>query len=460
MTTAQRLYRPPAPEPRAPLPSLLRVLREGEGNLLALVPKAAYEKSVTPLGYSRRSIILINDPDGIQEVMTDPLSIFPKNDLFVGALTPLVGDSIFTSHGERWLRQRKLIDPAFSQMRLNQAFVEMSAAVDHAEQQLEKLAADHGTFSLDVFASQLTADVICRTLFSEPLASDRARAVFKDFALFERSVASVNLWQLIFGKPWSDVRQPQAVLDACERIRGHIRALLAPRLEGSGTGRDDIVQAIIDARDETTGQGFSTEELIDQLGVFFLAGHETTASALTWCFYILSQQPEALARLRREIAEQVGNGPIDFAAVKQLRFTRSLFREVLRLYPPITFIPRVAAETVRIAGTRIKKGAMVMISPWATHRNALLWRDADRFDPERFMNEKAAESRGSSFLSFGLGPRVCVGAGFATVEATLILARLARRFDFLPLAPERVRPVARLTTRPAVEIESRVSVCS
>lgn len=450
------LYRPPAPTPRAPLTSLLRVLREGDGNLLSLVPKAAYSKSVTALGYSRRSIILINDPDAIREIMTDPLEIFPKNDLFVGALSPLVGDSIFTSHSDRWRRQREMIDPAFSQMRLSQAFLQMNESVSSFEAQLDRAAQDQQNISLDVLMSQLTADVICRTLFSEPLASDRARAVFQDFAIFERSVASVSLRQLIFGRPWAEVSQPDAVLDACERIRSHIRALLAPRLASQNPGRDDIVQAIINAKDAESGAGFTEEELVDQLGVFFLAGHETTASALTWSFFLLSQQPAALNRLRDEVTSAVGADPIDFATVKQLKYTRSLFRETLRLYPPITFIPRVAAETTRIAGTRIKRGAMVMISPWATHRNALLWQAADRFDPARFLDERAAESRNSSFLSFGLGPRVCVGAGFATIEAVLILARLARRYNFTPLAPVNVRPVARLTTRPAEEIVCRV----
>ncbi|MEM6710099.1 MAG: cytochrome P450 [Pseudomonadota bacterium] len=451
---SEPLYRPPAPKPLAPLPSLLRVMREGDGNLLSLVPRDAYRKSVTPLGYSRRSIILINEPDAIRNVMTDPLRIYPKNDLFVGALAPLVGDSIFTSHGDRWLRQRKLIDPAFSQMRLQEAFVAMRATLEDYFDQLDRAARDGTQLSLDVLMSQLTADVICRTLFSAPLSSDRAAAVFNDFAIFERSVASVNLGQLIFGKPWSDVRQPQAVLDACERIRNRIRELLAPRFTPKpGTPpHNDIVQAIIDARDDESGAGFSEEELIDQLGVFFLAGHETTASGLTWSFFILSQQPAVEERLVAETTATCGADAVDFASVKQLKYVRAVFRETLRLYPPITFIPRVAAETTRIAGRRIKRGAMIMISPWATHRNALLWNDPDRFDPDRFLDERAAELRNNVFLSFGLGPRICVGAGFATIEATLILSELSRRYRFVPAAPHSVRPVARLTTRPAREI--------
>ena len=440
----------------APLRSLLRVLREGNGNLLSLVPKEAYQKPVTHLGYSRRSIILVNDPEAVRNVMTDPLSIFPKNDLFVGALEPLVGDSIFVSHGDTWRRQRDMIDPAFSQLRIKRAFPAMAEAVRAAEERLEALARSGESISLDVLTSQLTADVICRTIFSQPLDSSTAQRVFHLFGQFERSVASVSLTQLIFGKPWADVHQPAAVLDACQKIRALIGELVDPRLAAATTGPDDIVGAVIRARDPDTDLPFTRDQLIDELGVFFLAGHETTASALTWALFMLSRRPATLARLRAESDAHFGDEFPDFETVKQLAFVRSVFREALRLYPPITFIPRVAAETTTIAGVRVPRGAMVMISPWTTHRNALQWRDADRFDPDRFMPDAPADTRPNTFLSFGLGPRVCIGAAFATVESGLILARLASRFDFEPVAPAAVWPVARLTTRPAQEIHCRI----
>ncbi|MEM9529417.1 MAG: cytochrome P450 [Pseudomonadota bacterium] len=448
------LYRPPAPVPMTPLRSLLRVIREGEGNLLSLVPKAAYSERITPLGYSRRSIVLINDPDAIRDVMTDPLDIYPKNDLFVGALEPLVGDSIFVSSGDTWRRQRRMIDPAFSHMRINQAFPAMAAAVADFQETLDQHARDGTPLSLDVAMGQLTADVICRTIFSQSLESRRAREVFTCFAEFERAVASVELKRLIFGKAFEKVHQPDHVLRACETIRSHIADMLAPRL-GEEDATDDIVGAMIRARDPDTGAGFTREELVDQLGVFFLAGHETTASGLTWAFYILSRQPEALAALREEVDREVGDGAIAFDQVKKLVLVRSTFREVLRLYPPITFIPRVSMENTSIAGRRIKKGAMVMISPWTTHRNALLWDHPDRFIPGRFLPGQESD-KPNTFLAFGLGPRICVGAAFATIESALILASLLRRYDFEPLAPDQVRPVARLTTRPAREILCRV----
>ncbi|MEM8546801.1 MAG: cytochrome P450 [Pseudomonadota bacterium] len=304
--------------------------------------------------------------------------------------------------------------------------------------------------------SELTADIICRTIFSQSLAGQTARDVFESFGEFEDQVASVNLWQLIVGKPWAEVRQPASVLAACERIRAHIGQLLDARL-ARDDAPDDIVSAIAAAEDPETGVPFTRDELIDQIGVFFLAGHETTASVLTWVFFILAERPEIAALVREEIQAVVGHAPLEFEHVKQLPVIRSVFREALRLYPPITFIPRVAAETTTIGGRRVRRGAMLMLSPWTAHRSESLWARASEFDPMRFHRDSEAQAEGP-FMSFGLGPRICVGAAFATIESTLIIASLVREFDVRVEHPERVRPVARLTTRPAEEIRVRVEL--
>lgn len=436
----------------SPTLSLLRVLAMQPRSLLSLVPKEAYTEMVTPLGYSRRGILLVNDPEITRTILTNPLEQFPKNDLMVGALEPLVGESIFVSDGAAWRRQRQMVEPAFSHMGIARAFRWMREAVDDYERHLDGVAARGETFSLDAAMSHLTADIICRTIFSKSLEVGTARDVFTSFAEFERSVASVDLYQLILGKPWGKVRQPGHVLAACERIRAHIDALLAPALEAAGEG-GDIVADLIAARDAATGEGFTRKELIDQIGVFFLAGHETTASVMTWAFFILSQRPDYVERIRAEIDTVVGSGEVELGHVKKLDFIRDVFREALRLYPPITFIPRVAAEDTMIGRYRAKRGAMIMIAPWTTHRHHALWPKPDRFDPDRFTRDEIIPG---SYMPFGLGPRICVGAAFATIESGLMLARLVRRYDFEAIAPDDVKPVARLTTRPAREIMMRV----
>ncbi len=450
-----RLFRPPAPKPLSPMMGLLRCMASGTGDLLSLIPRAGYEVDIGPLGYSRRSIVVVNKPEYTRHIMTDALELYPKNDLMKGALSPLVGDSIFVSDGKVWERQRAMVEPAFSFIKLGAAFEAMYAAVDDFQQTLQARADSGETFSLDFSMSHLTADIICRTMFSTSLQSDVAHDVFKSFAIFERSCSNVKLSQLIFGKPWSDVKQSDEVLAACKRIREQL-GILIDRCIDDPEKREGLARSVIDARDPETNEAFTRDELIDQLGVFFLAGHETTASVLTWAFYIIASEPTIAQRIREEVKDAVGDGRIGFDDIKKLVYTRNVFRETLRLYPPLTFIPRVAAENCEIDGYKIKRGAMVMIAPWTIHRHRKYWKDPELFDADRFSPEREHEIKRGTYIPFGQGPRVCAGATFAQIESTLILASIVRQFDFELLDAEKVFPVARLTTRPRHEISCRV----
>lgn len=456
MTDTRNLYRPPRPKSLPPVAALARTVWRGDGDLLSLLPAAAYRMQVGELGYSRRSIKLFNDPALVREIMMDAEGIFPKSDLMVGALEPLIGNSIFVSDGDTWARQRAMIDPAFSLMRLTLAFESMRAAVDTHAAALDETARTGEPVSLDLIMSHLTADIICRTVFSVPLASGIARDVFDDFTVFERGVAQVKIWRLIVDPAWTEVRQEPDVLAACQRIRHHLGTLVDSHLGNPNPPYNDIASAVIAATDADTGAPFTREELIDQLGVFFLAGHETTASALTWAVFILARRPDLLARMREEIEEIAGNGDIGFDAARKLVFVRNFFRETLRLYPPITFMPRVAVKSGKIGRHSVRKGALVMISPWTLHRHQTYWKDPDLFDPDRFSPERENDIVPGAYIPFGLGPHTCIGAGFAAIESALILARLARRFDFTIENEHVVRPAARLTTRPADQIMMRI----
>ena len=448
-------YRPPRPNPLSAVIALIRAAFRGDGDLLSLLPANAYRMKIGWLGYSRRSILLVNEPTEMRRVLSDPEGIFPKSDLMVEALGPLIGDSIFVSSGATWRRQRQMIDPAFSMMRVNRAFPAMDAGIDAAEATLGEHATRGTPFSLDLAMSHLTADIICRTVFSVGLETEAAHDVFDAFTVFERSVAQVEIRRLILDPAWTKVPQPDAVLAACALIRKHLAALLDTHL--GDTPFDDIASAVIAARDSFENKAFTREELIDQLGVLFLAGHETSASVLTWVFYILATQPHLVARLRAEVQAVCGDGPIAFEHIRALTFTRNVFRETLRLYPPITFLPRVALEATTIGRHRVKRGAMIMVAPWVVHRHKAYWRDPHAFDPDRFTPEREAEMTPGAYLPFGLGPRVCAGAAFATTEAVLLIARLFRRFDFHVENPGKVRPAARLTTRPTEQITCRVA---
>ncbi len=449
-------YTPPRPVSLPAIVSLIRVLRQGDGDLLSLLPNTAYRDPIGPLGYSRRSIVIANDPALIREVLSDENEIFPKSDLMVNATEALIGDSIFVSSGETWRRQRAMVDPAFTAMRINRAFPAMNAGVDESEAIFDQHAENGSTFSLDKAMGHMAADIICRTVFSSSLQSEIANQVFDDFAIFERSVAQVEVLRLIFDKAWTRVPQKPEVLQACERIRKHLGTWIDDHINAPEGTYDDIASAVIDARDAQTGKGFSREELIDQLGVFFLAGHETTASALTWAVYLLAMHEPTRARMRAEVESIVGNEPITIEHTKKLTFVRNMFRETLRLYPPITFLPRVALEATRLGPKRLKKGALVMIAPWVVHRHQRYWKDPDIFDPDRFTPERESDLTPGCYIPFGQGHRLCSGAAFATIESTLFLARLVRRYDIEITNPD-VRPVARMTTRPNEQIKVRLT---
>ncbi|MEM6414472.1 MAG: cytochrome P450 [Pseudomonadota bacterium] len=450
-------FAPPSPKRLPPMAALARTIMQGDGDLLSLLPADAYKMDAGELGYSRRSIKIFNDADLVSEIMQDKDEIFPKSDLMVGALEPLIGNSVFVSDGAVWRRQRAMIDAAFSLMRLNLAFASMRSAVDEHEKRLLRAADTGDVISLDLAMSHLTADIICRTVFSVPLQSKTAKDVFDDFTVFERGVAQVKIWRLITDRAFAKPRQDPEVMRACKRIRRHLGELVDTHLS-DGMGRfNDIASAVIAARDRDTGEGFTREELIDQLGVFFLAGHETTASVLTWVFYILALRPEILALVRAEVDQVVGDGEVTLEHVKKLPYIKSVFKETLRLYPPITFMPRVAMRSGQIGKYKVRRGALIMIAPWTIHRRAEYWPRPDVFDPQRFSVSREKDIPSGAYIPFGLGPHICVGAGFAVMESALIIARLARRFDLsFEGNVKAVRPVARLTTRPASQVMIRV----
>jgi cytochrome P450 len=445
---------PPKPDAISPVAALARAALRGDGDLLSLLPAEAYRTDIGPLGYSRRSIVIVNRPDLVRHVLADPDGVFPKSDLMVNALAPLIGDSIFVSSGATWERQRRMVDPALTMMRVSRAFPDMQAGAAACEETLDRAARERTAFSLDLAMSHLTADIICRTVFSTGLRTRAAHEVFEAFTVFERSVAQVEIRRLIMDRAWTRTPQRPEVLEACRTIRRHLGELVDEHAAGRF---DDIASAVAEARDGADGRTFTREELIDQLGVLFLAGHETSASALTWAFFILATQPRMAARVRREALAVAGDGEIGFEHTKHMPTVRNVFRETLRLYPPITFLPRVAAEATRIGPRAARRGALVMIAPWVVHRHEAYWRDPHAFDPDRFLPEREHEMVSGAYIPFGIGRRVCAGAAFATTEAVLLIARLFRRFDFRVERPEEVRPAARLTTRPREQVMCRVT---
>lgn len=437
----------------SPVRALVKGMLSKNRDLLALMPDTAYRMEIGSMGLSRRGIILVNRPDLVREVLVERVNEFAKNDLFTGALEPLVGDGMFISHGPTWQRQRAMVEPGFAHLHTGRAFSRMADAVADCEARLDAAATDKTTIALDQEMSRLTADIIYRVIFTEPLDGGDARAMFAAFERFQAEVANVRVGAFLFGKAFADVAQPPAALEAARDIRAHLQAKIEARLT-STQRHDDLLQAVIDARDPATGEPFSLTEMIDQIAIFFLAGHETTATTLSWIFLLLAGDPHTAQALRDETHTICPDG-VEASHIKQLVFTRAVVNEALRLYPPGAFLPRVALSKTTLAGRTLRRGTMLLISPWIIHRHEGWWDAPHAFKPARFA-KGAPKPVPGSFLPFGLGARACIGGAFSMAEAALVITRLTNRFSFDVTNAQHIRPTVHLTLRPSHTLLARV----
>ena len=428
----------------------MRLFRE---DILSAQPARLYRAWMAEFRTPFFRSFLINDPKLIRTVLQERPDAFPKSDRIGAGLRPLLGDSVFLTNGETWKRQRRIIDPAFAGGRLRDTYPGIVAA---AEAGVARLAgsADGDPIEIEEVTSHIAADVIFRTLFSMPIEDATAQEVFHAFRAYQRSQPILNLAAFIRGPRW----MPRFFKGETRRTARHIRRLIRNLTEdrlaliAAGGAPDDLATKILTTPDPETGQTFSLEEMVDQVAIFFLAGHETSASALAWTLYLLATHPDWQDRLAAEAAAFSG----DFSDLSQLAQTRNVFREALRLYPPVPMMVREATQTEVFRDRSVSAGAQIVISPWHLHRQNRLWDNPDGFDPARWDSENGKHCARTAYLPFSAGPRVCSGAGFAMIEGVVILAHLLRQYRVTP-DPDRVPiPVAHLTVRAKAGIWLRI----
>jgi cytochrome P450 len=305
--------------------------------------------------------------------------------------------------------------------------------------------------------SHAAADVIFRTLFSIPIEDAVASRVHREFRAYQRSQPILNLRAFLPLPPWVPRGHGPATLASARAIRTLIEGLTLDRMRllEAGAAPEDLATKILRARDPQTGEGFSAAEMVDQVAIFFLAGHETSASALSWALYLLARYPGWQERVAAEAAA-MGEAP-DFAAASRLRVARDVFREALRLYPPVPMMVRETTRPERFRNRTLPKGAQIVISPWHLHRHERLWENPDAFDPGRWQTGNCKACLRDAFIPFSAGARVCPGAGFAMAEGPLLLALLLRAFRFDRIAGDDPVPVAYLTVRSRDGIRLRIS---
>jgi cytochrome P450 len=391
----------------------------------------------------RRTLYLFSHPDLAEEVLVK------QSDRFVKVYDPqrptglalVLGNGLVTSSGEVWKRHRRIIQPIFHRSRM----AEMADRMAQVGEQ--RMAAWNGRAggTIDIAAEmmQLALEVISQTMFSASMTQHIDRISHALQISIKHAFDSFS--NPLFLPLWVPTARNRKFHSVMQFMDGLMYGLLAERRQ-SGAHHDDLLDLLLQARDEETGKGLTDQELRDEALTIFAAGHETTANALAWTWYLLATHPEARARFHEEVDRVLQGRTPNAEDLQHLPYTRALFEESLRLYPPAPAVQRKAATQTTVGGISLPEGAFVLVGTYNLHRHPDFWPNPEEFRPERWLDAERPSNR-YAYMPFGAGPRTCVGLHFASVEGPLLLALIGRRYD-LQLAQEKVEPYLMVTLRP------------
>jgi unspecific monooxygenase len=433
---------PPSP-PRAPDDmGLLGRLKATSISPIGSWGQRAYEEDIVRGRFLNHSSFILNAPDAIRHVLVDNYENYTRTPAGFRVLRPILGEGLLIAEGRAWKHQRRTLAPAFTPRAVTTLVPHMLAATDETIAKLR--AASNAPVDLLEALQRMTLEIAGRTMFS--FGMDKHGAALRDFVMeYGERLARPGLLDLVLPQGWPT---PQDFSRARFRKRwtAFVARLMAERRaagKNEGAPARDLFDLMGDARDPETGQAFTDAQLGDQVATMILAGHETTATALFWALYLLALDPPTQQQVATEVQDATVNGVLD---LERLKFTRAVLDETMRLYPPAFLIARSAAGPDRIAEFPVRKNDVILIAPWLLHRHEKLWRDPNAFIPQRFMTGTPPDR--FAYLPFGVGPRVCIGAHFALVEATLALAKIIGAFRVALADREPVMPIGVVTTQP------------
>lgn len=404
---------------------------------------------ISCLSIGSRLVFQVNHPDLIQDILITHDWNFVKGRA-LRASRPVLGDGLLTSEGELHRRQRRLVQPAFHSQRLaSYANVMVECAASARDNW-----AEGSVIAIDQEMMRLTLQIVGRTLFSADLQNDAA-------GVGESLGRSLHLF-LMLNSPLTQLLPPLRRLAErkASRVRTEIAAVVQKVINEHREHPDrydDMLSMLLRSTDEG-GTGYMSDELLlDESLTLFLAGHETTANALTWTWYLLAQHPEAVTQMHAELDRVLAGRLPTLDDIPQLDFTSRVFHEALRIYPPAWIIAREAVTEYRLGDMSIPSGSTLVMSPFAMHRDERFWPDAERFDPDRWKQEANAGPRPRfTFFPFGAGTRACIGEHFAMMEGVLLLATLAKRWRFHLLPGQTVELWPQITLRPRHAVQMRL----
>jgi cytochrome P450 len=385
---------------------------------------------------------MLADPGGLKRVMLDNLANYPKSEIMRRMLRPAIGNSLFNADGTEWKWQRQAVAPVFTHRNVVALAPAMTATAERACRRLE--AGGRAELVSEMLTS--TFDVICDVALSGREHFDSA-TFSKAITRYFQTAGRASLLDFLGFPEWFP--RPGELLAAASVRTMHdmVAAAIEARRKQARGGADDLLNHMLAARDPETGQRMSKEELVHNMQFFIVAGHETTALALSWALYLLAHSCEWQDRVRAEVTCRLRGraaGPEDLDAMP---LVEQVLDEAMRLYPPVGLLARTALAGDQLCGRQVQPDDIVFLPIWALHRHELWWDRPTRFDPGRFAAENRGKLNKYQYLPFGAGPRVCVGADFAMMQARIILATLIQRFRFTPAAPG-PHPVMMMTVRP------------
>lgn len=370
-------------------------------------------------------LFVVNDPKEVRKIMVDNVKEFPKSDMLHELLKPLLGVSIFTTNGEVWKKQRELLRPSFEMTRISKVFDLMSNAAADMMERFRKYP-DGSIVEVDEHMTFVTADVIFRTIMSSKLDEIKGKEILHAFVTFQEETARTAIRKFFCVPQWlSNILGENKRMKAGAVIRKSLSDIIKPRYDSyKSDNYSDILSSLLHTVDASSGERFSFEEILDQVSMLFLAGHETTASSLTWTLYCLSLDQDAQQKAYNEIISINKDGKFSISDIKEMKYLTNVFKEALRLYPPVGFFARQSKGEAKIRDKVLQKGSGVVVAPWLIHRHDDFWDAPHEFKPDRH-NENIPKEK---YMPFGLGERICIGQGFAMQEAIIILANILREF--------------------------------
>jgi cytochrome P450 len=391
----------------------------------------------------------LNHPDLVRQVLVEEPDKFHKPRLLKRAFRPFAGEGLLTSDGAMWKQQRKLMQPAFHHRQLA-AYGEVM--VTHATRMMDSFV-DREVRDISADMTALTMGIVVKSLFGADLPDEIAEISGSMRAILD--AANQRLNSVLRFPSWVPTARNLRERRAVAKLDAILQALIRRR-RASRESRDDLLSVLLAAVDDESGFRMSDQQLRDEMMTLFLAGHETTATSLTWIWYLLSRHPEVATRLLAELRRVLGGRSPCVDDLPNLPYTSMVIREAMRLYPPAPGVAREPVVDVALGGYDVAKGSFISINSYALHRDGRFFPDPDRFDPDRFAPGWEDRTPRYAYLPFGGGPRVCIGNGFALLEARLILATVAQRYKLSLEPDEPLRPTQLVTLRPSRPVTMRV----